>query len=720
MSVPASHPVPVEPARGRLLAAGLLLVGLALLAYHNTFGLPFVFDDRLAIQENASIRRLWPLGEVLMPPNNGSGAAGRPLVNLSLALNYAVSGEAVWSYHALNLLIHAGAGLALLGVLRRTLLRPALPARVREAAWPLALTIAAWWVVHPLQTESVTCVVQRTESLVSLFYLLTVYGFLRALDAARPGRWLLFSLGACALGMASKEVMVTAPVLVLALDRALGAGSVRAAWRQRRGYYLGLAGTWLVLAMLLLGAGGGRSEGAGFGLGVSSWDYLLTQCRALVIYLKLSFWPHPLVLDYGTGVVSDWREVVPQGLLVLALLGVTAWAWWRRPGLGLAGVAFFVILAPSSSVVPLVGQTIAEHRMYLPLAAVLALAGVALHGWLRRATWWLGVIVAVVLCALTVMRNRDYRSEFGLWQDVVRKYPQNARGQFNYANELAKLPDRRMDAFAHYREAVRLKPDYPEAHFNFANALAREPGYQREAIEQYEAALRHAPGYAEAHNNLGVVLAKRPERWAEALAHYEAALRLKPDYAEAHNNFGLALTMRADRLPEAIGHFEAALRLQPDFAEAENNLAAALGLTPGQSAEAIAHYEAALRLRPDYVEARNNLALELMKHPARVTEAIAQYEAALRLRPDYAEAHCNLGTALTSVPGRMPDAIAHYEAAVRLAPAFLLARNNLALALARAGRYAEAASQLEASLKLDPNQPETQRRLQSLRTLLAR
>lgn len=671
--------------RGRIWLAGLLLVGLALAAYHNTFHLPFVFDDRLAIQENASIRQLWPLGEVLMPPHNGSGAAGRPVVNLSLALNYALSGEAVWSYHALNLLIHAGAGLALFGVLRRTLLRPAVPERVRAVALPLALTIAAWWVVHPLQTESVTCVVQRTESLVSLFYLLMFYGLVRSLDAAQPGRWQIFSVGACLLGMATKEVMVTAPVLVLAYDRALVAGSVGTAWRQRRGFYLGLAGTWLVLLALLFSAGGGRSEGAGFGLGVSAWDYLLTQCRALTLYLKLSVWPHPLVLDYGTGVVRDWREVAPQGLLVLALLGATAWAWWRRPVLGLAGVTFFVILAPSSSVVPLVGQTIAEHRMYLPLAAVLTLVVVVLHRWLGHRTWWLGGAVAVGLGVLTVDRNRDYRSEFGLWADVVEKYPQNARGQFNYANELAKRPDRRDEALAHYREAVRLKPDYPEAHYNFANELARQPQQVGEAIAHYETALRHSPGYAEAHNNLAVLLAKQPGRQDEAIAHYAAALRARPDYAAAHYNLALALAQQ-----------------------------------PGRSGEALEHYAAAVRFQPDYPEAHFNFAVELEKNPTRRAEAIGHYEIALRQRPDFAEAHCNLGTALTALPGRLPDAIAHYERAVQLAPHFLLARNNLALALARSGRFAEAAAQLEASLAVEPNQPEMARRLRSLREIMGR
>lgn len=710
---------PAEPSRRRIVWAGGLLVVLALLAYHNTFGLPFVFDDELAITKNPSIRQLWSLGDVLSPPQNGSGAAGRPLVNLSFALNYAVSGEAVWSWHALNLLIHAGAGLALFGVMRRTLLWPGLPARVRDAALPLGLTVAALWVVHPLQTESVTCVVQRTESLVALFYVLTFYGLVRGVEESpRRGWWLGFSVTACLLGMVSKEVMVTAPVLVLAYDRAFVAGTVREAWRRRWGYYLALAGTWLLLAALLLRAGGGRSEGAGFGLGVSSWDYLLTQCRALGIYLKLSVWPHPLVLDYGTGVVGDWREVVPQGLLVLALLGVTAWAWWRRPVLGFAGGAFFVILAPSSSVVPLVGQTIAEHRMYLPLAAVLALLVVAAHAWLRRWTWWVCGAVAVMFCALTIDRNRDYSSEFWLWADVVQKYPANARGQFNYANELAKLPGRTAEALVHYAEAVRLKPDYPEAHYNFAIQLAKQPGRTAEAIAHYEAALRDSPGYVEAHNNLAVELVKVPGRWADAVAHYETALQLKPDYADAHCNLGLALAMVPARVPEAVTHYMEALRLRPDYVEAHNNLAAALGTLPGRSADAIAHYETALQLRPDYADGHNNLALELMKNPARRTEAIAHYETALRLRPDYPEVHCNLGTALTALPGRLPDAITHYEAAVRLAPNYLLARNNLALAYANTGRLAEAAVQLEAVLALDPNQAEARQRLRAIRARL--
>ena len=674
---PAPTANPGEVSRRNLLLAGGLLVLATVIAYHNTFAAPFIFDDKLAIVDNPTIRQLWPLTEVLSPPANGSGATGRPLVNFSFALNHAISGQAVWSYHALNLLVHIGAGLALFGFVRRTLLLPRLPERLRAASLPLSLAVAGLWLVHPLLTESVTSLVQRTESLMGLFYLLTLYGFIRG--------WWIGSVLACLAGMACKEVMVTAPLVVLLYDRTFVAGTFREAWRQRWRYYLGLAGTWLLLGALVWSAGGHRGGGAGFGLGATTWTYLLTQCRAIVLYLKLSVWPHPLVLDYGTGLVGSLPEVLPQALLLLALLTGALWAGVRRPAAGFPALCFFLILAPSSSVLPLVGQTMAEHRMYLSLAAVLTLAVVATYAILGRAAWVVLGLVAIGLGALTVDRNRDYRTDAGIWEDVVRKQPGNFRGHYNLGTELAKEPGRQPEAIAHYEEALRLMPDYAEAHFN-----------------------------------LGTDLAKFPGRLPEAIAHHGEALRLKPDYAEAHNNLANELAATPGRLPEALAHYEAALRLKPDYAEAHNNFAVQLAAIPGRQQEAMAHYAEALRLKPDFAEAHHNLAMELAKDPGRLPQAIAHYEAALRLKPDYAEAHCDLGTALMAAGGRFAEALAHYQAAVRIAPDFVLARNNLALAYANSGRLDEAADQLEAVLKIDPANAEARDRLTRGRALQAR
>ena len=175
------------------------------------------------------------------------------MVNLSLAINYALGGMATWGYHALNLAIHILAGLTLFGVVRRTLLQPSLLTRFGQAALSLALAVAVIWTIHPLQTEAVTYIAQRAESLMGLFYLLTVYCFIRGTESETPGIWYKLSVAACLLGMASKEVMISAPLMVLLYDRTFVGGSFRQAWERRRPLYMGLFGTWLLLGYLVVG-----------------------------------------------------------------------------------------------------------------------------------------------------------------------------------------------------------------------------------------------------------------------------------------------------------------------------------------------------------------------------------------------------------------------------------------------------------------------------------
>ncbi len=164
-----------------MLAAGLIVLATAA-AFSSSFAGSFVFDDPAAIVENPTIRHLWPIWPTLCPPRHGETVTGRPLLNLSLAINFAISGDKVWSYHAANLAIHILAALLLFGVLRQTFLLPVMRDRWGAAALPLASVIALLWAVHPLQTESVTYTVQRAESLVALFYLLTLYCFIRGAE----------------------------------------------------------------------------------------------------------------------------------------------------------------------------------------------------------------------------------------------------------------------------------------------------------------------------------------------------------------------------------------------------------------------------------------------------------------------------------------------------------------------------------------------------------
>jgi tetratricopeptide (TPR) repeat protein len=585
-----------------LLAAGLIVLA-AILVYGNSLDAPFVFDDAPAIIENPSILRLSALGAVLSPPTTAGSAAGRPLVNLSLALNYAAGGLEPRGYHLVNLGLHALAALTLFGSVRRTLQQPVMREVCRRDARPLATVIALLWTTHPLLTESVTCTVQRTELLGALFLLLALYSFIRTLEPGAAGHWSFLAVAACYTGVTAKEIVAVAPLLVLAYDRLFNTSSPGEAWRRRWRLHLMLAGSWVLLGWLIA-SGAQRGGTVGFGFGVSAWEYLLTQCHAIVLYLKLSFWPYPLVLDYGTDVVRRLGDVLPQAALLVLLAGATLWGLCRRLPAAFAGFWFFAILAPSSSVVPLVSQPIAEHRMYLPLAAVLALVVLATHRWLGRRSLLLWVAIAVPFAGLTVRRNADYHSPIAIWTDTVAKRPGNSRAHSLLSLALTKA-GRHAEALAASREAARLAPASPEMHYNLGNALLQS-GQPAEAVTIFRTALRLRPAYAEAHCNLGVALLTL-RQGREAYTHFQAALQLRPDFADAHYNLG-NLFAQTGRLALAIPSYAAALAAAPNRADAHFNLGKAL-LESGRPAEAILHFETVLHLTPQDADAALNLAL---------------------------------------------------------------------------------------------------------------
>ena len=378
---------------------------------------------------------------------------------------------------------------------------------------------------------------QRAESLVGLFYLLTLYCFIRGATSGRGRFWYAAAVLACLLGMASKEVMVSAPLMVLLYDRAFLAGSFREAWRRRYGVYLALACTWVLLGWLVIVAGG-RGGSAGFGAGVGSWAYLCTQFRAIVHYLKLSVWPHPLLLDYGPDTVPMTLEIVPDAILVVLLGLATLVALWRWPKIGFLGAWFFAILAPTSSIVPVATQVMAEHRMYLPLAAVVTAVSLAGYfvccrvGQTFLSAAWAGIFGvcvatagALTLGTVTYHRNADYHSDLSIWQDTVRKAPRDARAHYNLGVALAGC-GRADQAITHFQKALEIKPDLVEAHDNLGLALAGR-GQVDEAIACYRKAVEIKPDLAEAHDNLGLALAGRGQV-DDAIACYQKGYKSSP------------------------------------------------------------------------------------------------------------------------------------------------------------------------------------------------
>ena len=720
----------------RLAVAAIIAAAIA--AYADSFSGVFILDDQPSIVDNPTIRHLTDLKTVLTG-QTGSGLPtdGRPLLNLSLAVNYAISRANVWSYHALNIAIHIMAGLVLFGIVRRTLAgmagRPGSPRGLGPDGPVLAaLAVALLWVLHPLQTESITYIVQRAESLMGLFYLLTLYCFIRyaecehalpssaCLERASAGEggaskgaaahrswfWFGLSIACCFLGMASKEVMVSAPLIVWLYDRTFVSGTFRKAWQEHRGLYFGLASSWLLLGFLVLSTNS-RGHSVGFGLGVTWYTYALTQFYAVAHYLRLSFWPHPLVFDYGSAVVRGLGDVAPQLAFIALLVAATLVALQKWPAIGFCGAWFFAILAPTSTVVPVATQTVAEHRMYLPLAAVVALTVAGTCALASRRGLFALLAVALGLGILTARRNEDYRSAVSIWNNTLAQHPESWRAQSDLGIAMAEDPGRLKDAMAHFEEALRLNPESSQEHLNLATVLIKHPDRVQEAISHYETALRIDPKSAEAHFDLAIALADNAGRPQEAISHYEEALRIRPDFAEAHNNLAILLARIPGRLEEAISHYKEALRIKPDYADSHYNLAFALARAPGRLQEAIPHYEQALRIKPDYAEAHLGLGIALSEDPSRLPEALGHFEEAVRLKPDFAEAQINLANALAANPARQPEAIAHYESALRLQPDFAEVHYNLANVLARdPGRLKDAISHFERALQINPQYAE--------------
>ncbi|HEY1793167.1 MAG TPA: tetratricopeptide repeat protein [Opitutaceae bacterium] len=710
----------------RAWALAAVIVAAVALAYGRTLHAPTHFDDDASLSGNPTIRSL--AGALLPPPTPTVG--GRPILNLSFAVSHALSGDGVWGYHLLNIAVHALAALALFGIARRTL--------AGRAKWgtSAAFLIALLWAVHPLQTESVTYIVQRAESLMGLFFLLSLYFFIRGAASGRhPGPWLALSVASCLLGMGTKEVMVGAPIVILIYDAVFLSASLPDAVRKRRIYYLCLAATWAVLPYLVFSTHG-RGGTAGFSSGISWWRYLLAQVPALTRYIRLSLWPHSLVFDYGTALAPLSWSLVPEGMLLVALLAASIWAVMRRRPAGFLGATFFIILAPSSSIVPVASEPMAEHRMYLPLAAVAALVVVAALKWLGRP----GIVAlgaaALALGWATFERNQLYLSDIYLWQDTADKVPGSYRAHNNLGIALAAA-DRSSEAIAQYEDVLRIDPSLAEAHSNLANELSKTPAGAREAESQYLEAIRLKPDYEPARKGYASLL-ESGGRTAEALAEANDAVRLRPGDADAHivlalalaaggnldgavsqgamavamnpasakahDNFGRILTGVPGRIQDAISECETAVRLAPKSAEAHNNLGSALGRAGGRLSDAIGEYRSALALEPGLAQAHCNLGLALDAE-GRSAEAARELEQAVRISPGLAEAHNGLGNVLLKGEGTPAAAIAQYREAIRISPDYAAAHSNLASALIQDGRLADGVGEFEEAVRLEPGQP---------------
>lgn len=556
----------------------IALVGI--LAYLNSLASPFIFDDVTAITDNRNIGRLLPMV-----------FSTRWVVDLTFRLNYTLGGFNVTDYRAVNLVIHIACALLLFGIIRRTLKLPRLHERFAGSATGLAAATALFFVAHPLQTASVTYVCQRYESVMALCLLATLYTFIRAVTSSASRKsmaWALLAVSVCLLGMGTKEVMLAAPFVVLTYDWVFLRDRLpRNTRRLRIGLHMGLfltlvALTIMELRMLMIMA----RQGHGIAGKATPWIYLATQTEVILHYLRLSIWPSGQCLDYAWPLAAGWGDVWPAAAVVIGLGCATVYAIVRRRSWGFPAAGFFLVLGPSSSLMPAPDAAF-EHRMYLPLAAVLS--GLVIAGYLvlrplvtrtrQAALVWLVIVVGLTaaLGVTTHQRNKAYASQEVMWRDVMSKQPGNYRQRLALFYTLFERGDGSeaetviRDLIADTKAGFDSKESSPTPGRDpfYYHALAQaqlgrlilHAGDAAAAIDPLAIAIRALPAHAAAHRNMALARGVLG-RYEEARRAAAEALRRDPNEPRSHMVLALLCVYRSE-FQAAAGHYRRAMALLP-------------------------------------------------------------------------------------------------------------------------------------------------------------
>ncbi len=677
----------------------LLLATITWVVFGQTWSHEFInYDDQLYIYENPIVQRGLTWEGFRWALTYGEIGHWHPLTWLSHMLDCQFYDLQAGGHHLVNVMFHAAAAVLLFLVLRQ----------MTGFLWRSAV-VAAVFAIHPLRAESVAWVAERKDVMAAFFFMLTIGAYVRYVR--HPGSKIRYGslILLFALGLLSKNMLVTLPFVLLLLDY----------WPlNRTARFTPQVGIQLVVEKIPLFLLSALSCAATF-LAPEKVPAVYRLPLAIrlenaavsyVTYLGQMFFPAKLASLYPnpTDSLPLWQV---SGALVL-LLGVSGAVWARRgtrPYLAVGWLWYLGMTIPVIGIVQISYYAHADRYTYLPqIGLYIALTWVIAEcsaGWSRR-RWILTGVALMALIGLSLCAYRQtayWKNSQTLWAHTLAVTKNNPVACANFAAVLLK--DGRLDEALVYRQKVlEITPDNPDAHSDLGAVFLRQ-GQWDKSIACFQQALKIKPDCAIAHSNIGLVHLQKGEL-DEAIACFERALAIKPNYAEmhnfaeVHNDLGVALFQKG-QVEEAIVHYQKALAIDPGSADAYNNLGRAFGRS-GRREEEIFNYRKSLEINPGNARVHANLGTALFQEGA-VDQAILHYQRALALEPDQAGIHQYLGFVYFQ-KGQVDEAIAHYQKALAIGPdddASL--HNNLGFALGLKGRTDEAIRHYEKALVLRPD-----------------
>ncbi|MGP8200845.1 MAG: tetratricopeptide repeat protein [Limisphaerales bacterium] len=594
---PSSPVVPVREGpwkqRWQMPSVCLVLAATTFAVFGQTIGFEFVnYDDGYYVYNNPMVARGLTLKGVAWAFTGVHVDNWHPLTWLSHMLDCQLYGLNPAGHHLTNVLLHTATVIVLFLVLRQ----------MTGALWRSAF-VAAVFAIHPLRVESVAWVAERKDVLSGLFFMLTLGAYVRYVRLPwSPARYGLV-LVLFAMGLMSKPMLVTLPVVLLLLDY----------WPLQRLDPRKLSGLLMEkLPLLALSAASCivtflAQYGAMQLFPIPASSRFANASVAPMVYLGQMLCQTGLAVlyPYPLNGPPSW-ELVLAGML-LAGVSVVVWGVRRKqPWLLVGWLWYLVMLLPVMGIIQVGRQAHADRYTYLPQIGVyLAITWLVAQWRMNRAA--LASLVTGVVGVLMVAAWKQaayWKDSESLWTHTLNCTTGNGVAHYNLGIALDRQ-GRLDEAIEHYQKALQIIPDSPTTEYCLGNDL-RQKGRVDEAIEHYQKALQLRPELAaETHYNLGIALGQKG-RVDEAIVQYREALQSDPDFADAHINLGITL-LQTGQLDEAISHLQRTLQINPGNAKAQNNLGNAF-LQKGNAAEAIAHFQQAMQLEPDDPWVKNNLA----------------------------------------------------------------------------------------------------------------